>query len=140
MRDEEQEAVEAEAAHQQQMVEDLGMPAEGETIVAHGALEIRPANNDIPQDEPDEVINPLDIPDHYDLPFFGSTVACMKCGNGEGSDNGDRAFKTEYHQAGVLGQPCGTTFGWPQVQNLGEHLCRTCKRCGYGFPEAVQHG
>lgn len=94
----------------------------------------------VDEDEgPDAPVNPLDIPDAYDLPIYGSVQACIKCGLGAGTDD-TPAWRTEYHPAGVLGKPCGETFGWPQVQNLGEHLCLTCTRCKYGFPMAVWRG
>jgi hypothetical protein len=77
-------------------------------------------------------VDPLDIPDHYDLPMHGSIPVCPKCGND--------SLRVDYHAHGVLGDPCGNRFGWPDVQNLGEHLCLTCTRCKYGWPEQVRHG
>lgn len=79
-----------------------------------------------------EEVDPLDIPDHYDLPMYGSITACPKCNS--------EKLKTIYHPAGVLSEPCGQRFGWPLVQNLGEHLCRVCGTCKYGWPEEVAHG
>lgn len=83
-------------------------------------------------DEDDAPVNPLDIPDHYDLPMHGSILCCPKCSNAK--------VKTDYHAHGVLSEPCGIRFGWPNIQNLGEHLCRTCIRCKYGWPEQVFSG
>lgn len=119
MFDEEQAAVEAEVAHQEQILED--------PVVSTPNL---PAVVDEP--DYDEQVDPLDLPDHYDLPMHGSITCCPKCG-------GDKV-RTDYHPHGVLSEPCGTRFGWPDIQNLSEHLCRTCTRCRYGWPEEVFSG
>lgn len=119
----EQERLAEEAAwHDQVEQEQANLPA----VIDNGSA---PAVVDEVVDEP---VNPLDIPDEYDLPMYGSIMMCPKC-------RGDRV-KTEYHPHGVLSGPCGNRFGWPNVQNLGEHLCRTCANCSYGWPEAVAHG
>lgn len=161
MFDEEQAAIEAEVAQQERMLlEDLSPVISGNPLVAGASEGVTPdesvgvelvpvdrhlqegggqSGTDDEDDTPDAPVNPLDIPDHYDLPIYGSVQACIKCGLG--STEGDHvAFRTEYHSGGVLGQPCGETFGWPEVQNLGEHLCLTCTRCSYGFPMAVWRG
>ena len=142
----EEEAVKEEAAWADKMI------AEGIEIITHEGM---------PRDmvligHPDQIgaivarldedapVNPLDIPDHYDLPMHGSITICPKCGMGPSATATDaspsKTFRTIYHPAGVLGGPCGTRFGWPDVQNLGEHLCRVCNKCGWGWPEAVFHG
>lgn len=128
----EQERIAEEAAWYDQ--QDASIAA-GEVISVEGEFAIQPAGGEIvpvDHDHPDEPVNPLDIPDHYDLPMYGSIMMCPKCRH-------DRV-RTTYHAHGILSEPCGTRFGWPDVQNLGEHLCRQCTNCSYGWPEAVAHG
>lgn len=130
----EQEAVAEEAAWADQMQQEM---AGAELVPVAASLPVVVDDEDAP-------VNPLDIPDHYDLPMHGSITICPKCGMGPRPDATDaspsKTFRTIYHPAGVLGGPCGTRFGWPDVQNLGEHLCRVCNKCGWGWPEAVFHG
>lgn len=123
------DAVSTEAAFAEQMVEEgTGDVAVYDTFA--GEVEAG-----------DAPVNPLDIPDHYDLPMHGSILACPKCGSDKETDDGKiKGLRTYYHEQGVLHAPCGNRFGWPDVQNLGEHLCRVCDRCGYGWPEEVFHG
>lgn len=122
----EQEAVAAEAAHLAD-IEDFDEP--GSEVEVLGSTVADPPGRDPGNDPP---IDPLDIPDEYDLPMCGSILACPKCSGNQ--------VKVEYHSVGVNSEPCGKTFGWPQVQNLGEHLCKTCIRCKYGWPERVFSG
>ncbi len=100
-----------------------------------------PQNVEVYPEDIDPPVNPLDIPDHYDLPMHGSILSCPKCGSDQRTEDGKvKGLRTVYHAKGVLHSPCGERFGWPDVQNLGEHLCRICERCRYGWPEAVFHG
>lgn len=133
----EQDAVAEEAAWADQMAAEMDAVPSVEIVVPESPSE--PQEDEDVEDAP---INPLDIPDHYDLPIHGSIQTCPKCGNGksEGSTSSVEFIRTTYHPGGVLGEPCGERFGFPDVQNLGEHLCRRCKRCHYGWPEAVWHG
>ena len=113
---------------------EVGLPPTESAGLAlvQGSLSVVEGGADPGADEGVEEVDPLDIPDHYDLPMYGSIVACPKC-------NGDKV-RTEYHPHGVLSEPCGTRFGWPNIQNLGEHLCRKCARCKYGWPEECASG
>lgn len=49
-------------------------------------------------------------------------------------------IKTQYHAYVVKGEtpasPCENLVGWtyPQI-HIGEHLCRRCTQCGYGWAE-----
>ena len=57
-------------------------------------------------------------------PFSGDVATCPKCGlRGETSA---RYF------------PSGLVLGVQRVHADGEHLARECKRCGYGWDEAVK--
>jgi hypothetical protein len=118
----EQEIIAAEVAHEADLIEEP----------ASGALEVLPTRPTGEWVSDEGEIDPLDIPDHYDLPMYGSILLCPKCSHDK--------VRTEYHSHGVLSEPCGTRFGWPDIQNLGEHLCRTCGRCRYGWPEQVFSG
>lgn len=151
---EQEKVAEEQAWHdaQEQAQEQSLSIAEGEVISAEGEFEIQPSN-EVAVVDPDEVDPPvedLDIPDQFDLPPYGLIVSCPKCGHGASatvvsdddapSRRNESALTTVYHHKGVLDQPCGVQFGWPNIQGLGEHLCRKCNRCGYGWAEAVQHG
>lgn len=129
--DEEQDAVEArmveEGLLEAEVVED-GSSVPGSDLTLVPSLPVEPVD----EEHPDPPIDPLDVPDHYDLPPYGVLLQCPKCRN--------ERLDTTYHPRGVLSEPCGTRFGWPDVQNLGEHLCRTCMNCFYGWPEAVASG
>lgn len=115
----EEEATLEEAAWADQMESEAGalVPVSDSTLVV---------------EDDDAPIDPMDIPDHYDLPMHGSIPACPKCGAA--------IVQVDYHLHGVLSAPCGIRFGYPDIQNLGEHLCRTCTLCSYGWPEQVLHG
>jgi hypothetical protein len=77
-----------------------------------------------------------------DLPAYSGILAsCPKCGR-PGAD-------TEYHRAGGIFAPRKTAGREPPCQNLpalealggeGEHLCRMCPNCGYGWAEACVAG
>lgn len=125
----EQEAIAEEAAWADQMEQEAVVPHEAAVMTVDAALALLEGPAEGEEDAP---VDPLDIPDHYDLPMYGSIIACPKCGN--------EKVNTQYHPHGVLSEPCGTRFGWPNIQNLGEHLCRKCTRCRYGWPEEVASG
>jgi hypothetical protein len=59
-----------------------------------------------------------------ELPPFDEDAACPKCAGG--------TVRVTYHAAPAGGFPCGT----PGRAVAGEHLCRACERCGYGWCEA----
>lgn len=77
----------------------------------------------------DVEVEAQDVAEEYDLPLFGSILSCPKCG-GEG-------FELHYHPAAVMESHCGQKWGWPAAQGVPEHVCRTCLRCGYGWPEST---
>jgi hypothetical protein len=133
----EDDAVAQEAAWAEQMAQEMALvPAATAEVAVVESREVESYPDDI-----DPPLDPLDIPDHYDLPMHGSILACPKCGSDQRTEDGKvKGIRTVYHQHGVLHAPCGDRFGWPDVQNLGEHLCRICERCKYGWPEAVWHG
>lgn len=135
--EDEQDAVTQEADWADQMAQEMTVvPAESTEVAVVQSEEVESYPDDI-----DPPINPLDIPDHYDLPMHGSILSCPKCGGDQRTDDGKtKGLKTYYHQQGILHAPCGQRFGWPDVQNLGEHLCRVCDKCRYGWPEQVFHG
>jgi transcriptional regulator with XRE-family HTH domain len=58
------------------------------------------------------------------LPPFGEDAGCLKCASG--------TVRVTYHADSTGGFPCGT----PGRAAAGEHLCRACERCGYGWCEA----
>jgi hypothetical protein len=67
-----------------------------------------------------------------DLPRHGSITACPKCGAPDGK------IGAVYHENSRPfirdGNPtvsCAGNFG------IGEHLCRECGKCGFGWCEAV---
>ena len=60
-----------------------------------------------------------------ELPPFDDTARCPKCGAG--------AVQVIFHRASTKGFPCGGPSG---TRVLDGHLCRICRRCGYGWPEA----
>ncbi len=65
-----------------------------------------------------------------ELPAHGSITSCPKCGGGK--DKGT-ALTVTYHtgpQEARSRQPC-------RYKDIGEHLCRRCERCGYGWCESV---
>jgi len=69
------------------------------------------------------------------LPSHGSVTSCPKCG---ASEHGTNALTVTYHSEPQLLSryervkwPC--RLGRP----AGEHLCRRCERCGFGWCEAV---
>lgn len=130
-----EEAIKEEAAWADQMESEMAVvPAESTEVAVVEQAEDYPEGIDPP-------VDPLDIPDHYDLPFHGSILSCPKCGGDQRTDDGKvKGLRTYYHQQGILHAPCGQRFGWPEVQNLGEHLCRVCEKCRYGWPEQVFHG
>lgn len=103
--------------------------AASETAVS---TELVPAMLVVYDENDEDPLDPLDVPDHYDLPMHGSIVNCPKCGA--------PTPLVAFHGHGVLSEPCGQRFGFPDIQNLGEHLCRTCTRCAYGWPEQVLSG
>lgn len=74
-----------------------------------------------------------EVEDLYPMAPSGVITDCPKCGADEG------AIKTEFHDGGRLNGPCGARFGWPDVQYIGEHVCRSCRRCAFGWPEKVAH-
>jgi transcriptional regulator with XRE-family HTH domain len=60
-----------------------------------------------------------------ELPPFNEHASCPKCL----SD----AVRVTYHPAPAGGYPCHT----PASPAPGEHLCRTCERCGHGWCETT---
>jgi transcriptional regulator with XRE-family HTH domain len=65
--------------------------------------------------------------DAAELPPFNEHASCPKCL----SD----AVRVTYHPAPAGGHPCHA----PASPAAGEHLCRTCERCGHGWSEATAH-
>jgi ssDNA-binding Zn-finger/Zn-ribbon topoisomerase 1 len=73
-----------------------------------------------------------------DLPAYSGTGAkCPKCGR--------PGVTTEWHRAGgVLAPkkeagpepPCKSIRALETLRGEGEHLCRLCPNCGYGWAEA----
>jgi hypothetical protein len=59
---------------------------------------------------------------------YDATGCCPKCANG--------VIGTAYHEDSTL---CETLLIQAKVKHagLGEHLCRTCDRCGFTWPEAT---
>jgi transcriptional regulator with XRE-family HTH domain len=55
------------------------------------------------------------------LPSFAERAVCPKCAS--------VAVGVAYHVAPTGGYPCASS--------VGEHLCRVCQRCGYGWCEAT---
>lgn len=55
------------------------------------------------------------------LPPFDEHATCAKCGCS--------VVSVAYHAAPASGFPCASS--------PGEHLCRTCERCGYAWREAT---
>lgn len=73
------------------------------------------------------------------FPECGSVTDCPKCAALEA------VIRTSYHQEPrpLLGQepdPCAeSVMQTPseELEDFGEHLCRRCRRCGYGWVEQV---
>lgn len=59
------------------------------------------------------------------LPTLDPDAACPKCAGA--------VVSVAYHAGMAAGSPCAAPGG----AALGEHLCRGCQRCGYGWPEAT---
>lgn len=45
--------------------------------------------------------------------------------------------ETTYHSAYVDDQPCGDLVITTDLTGLGDHLCKRCSRCGFGWVEKV---
>jgi hypothetical protein len=60
-----------------------------------------------------------------DLPPFDESADCPKCGRGR--------VRAIFYYGLTEKFPCRSDFA-PWL--LGEHLCRVCERCGYGWCEA----
>ncbi len=60
-----------------------------------------------------------------ELPPFSGQSGCPKCVSG--------TVAVVYHAAPAGGFPCQA----PALPMAGEHLCRVCQRCGYGWCEAT---
>lgn len=66
------------------------------------------------------------------LRLFSEEPFCPKCGG--------KHFETRWHQFVILqAEPMHPCEAWMFAELLtgaiGEHLCRVCDRCGYGWPE-----
>ena len=67
----------------------------------------------------------------------GPRIKCPKCGM--------TGVLTEWHWAGSVRAPKQMAGREPPCKNIrelgeiraGEHLCRLCRNCGYGWPEAL---
>lgn len=73
-----------------------------------------------------------------ELLAHGSITACPKCG---ASEHGVSALTVTYHAEPQLTSRY-EKVRWPCRfrRSVGEHLCRQCERCGYGWCEAVVSG
>jgi hypothetical protein len=65
------------------------------------------------------------------LPRFDAKASCLKCG---GYD-----VATQWHHVGLR----SSSFSCAEVRRLDtsfppEHLCRTCRRCGYVWAEMTE--
>jgi hypothetical protein len=59
-----------------------------------------------------------------ELPPFTKNADCPKCGG--------NSVSVLYHSYHAEGFACKST----SLRVLGEHLCRVCKQCGFGWCEA----
>jgi len=63
--------------------------------------------------------------DADELPPFDENAKCPKC-------RSPRVISVVFHRCFKRGFPC-----YEDDLALGEHLCRVCGRCGYGWCEAT---
>jgi hypothetical protein len=62
-------------------------------------------------------------------PFSGCASGCPKCG---------AEAKARWHpHGGRSGYPCSIYLS-SHWRSVGEHMCRTCPGCGYGWMEATK--
>jgi hypothetical protein len=87
---------------------------------------------DKPEEEGDEIEVPDYVPLSFSLPKTGTIPTCPKCGQ-----DAQLGTTAEYHACGILNAPCGAEFEAKDLKELGEHVCRLCHYCGYGWAERV---
>lgn len=86
----------------------------------------------LPAPEPEPEPEPLVLPTKQ--------KRCVVCQNYllvRPTEFSDVTVTFDYHVRGVLGASCAQHFGWPQVRDLGPHLCKRCIACGHSWPEAL---
>jgi hypothetical protein len=79
-----------------------------------------------------------------ELPWYGSVESCPKCGTNAGSPaespvepDASTVYHSERQIRELLKPPYPPCTSIPLTTDLGEHLCRTCQVCGFGWCEAV---
>lgn len=75
-----------------------------------------------------------------ELPRYGTVESCPKCGAAAGAGSAVESDATTVYHSGRMPRdapapPCSGAF-YADL-GLGEHMCRTCQACGYGWCEAV---
>lgn len=70
------------------------------------------------------------MPAPLQLPPYDPQAQCEKCGN-DGIDTSHHQVSAPVSLAAFYsGDPCAG-------RGYGEHICRTCRSCGYTWPEAT---